>query len=71
MSTHDPDLTQLQAFEPKQRKIEGRITSQNDHLGKVKRATSDNQLGHEDEENDVKRRTSPKALHKDLDGFED
>ena len=64
---------------------------ENDHLGKGKRATSDNQLkyeyettskkdkratsdnqfGHEDEENDVKQRTSPNALHKDLDGFGD
>ena len=40
-------------------------------LGKSKLATSDNQLEHEDEENDVKRRTSPKALHEDLDGFGD
>ena len=110
-SRHDPDLTQLLAFMPEQRRIEGRMTAQNDHLGNGKRATSDNQLryedettlgkgkratlnnqlgyedettsgkgkrttldnqfGHEDEENDVKQKTSPKALHKDLDGFGD
>ena len=88
---HDSDLIQLQAFEPKQRKIEGRIIVENDHLRKGKRVTSNNQLGHEDEttsrkckqatsdnqlrhedkENGVKRRSSPKTLHKDLDGFED
>ena len=39
--------------------------------GKRKRTTSDNQFRHEDEENDVKQRTSPKALHKDLYGFGD
>ena len=39
--------------------------------GKGKRATLDNQLGHEDEENDVKRRTSSKVLHEDLDRFGD
>ena len=39
-------------------------------LEKGKRATSDNQLEHEDEENEVKW-TSPKALHEDLDGFGD
>ena len=27
LSTHDLDLTQLQAFEPKQRRIEGRMTA--------------------------------------------
>ena len=63
------------------------MTAQNDHLGKGKKATSDNQIGYEDdttpgkdkratsdnqfeyedEKNDVKQRTSSKALHKDLD----
>ena len=67
------------------------MTTQNDYLGKGKRATSDNQLkyedettsekgkqatsnnrlGYEDEENNVKQRTSPKALHKDLDRLGD
>ena len=69
LSTRDPNLTQLQAFEPKQRIIEGRMTAQSNHLGKDKRATLDNQLGYENEEHDVIRRTSPKALHMDLDGF--
>ena len=57
LSTHDPDLTQLQAFEHKQRRIEGRVTTQNDNLRrdkratsdmKMKRVTSDNHLGYED-----------------------
>ena len=34
LSMHDPDLTQLQAFEPEHMTIEGRITTQNDPLGK-------------------------------------
>ena len=34
LSTHDPDLTQLQAFELEQRKIEGQMTAQNDPLKK-------------------------------------
>ena len=34
LSTHDLDLIQLQAFEPKQRRIEGQIMAQNDHLRK-------------------------------------
>ena len=111
LSRHDLDLTELLAFVLEQRRMEGRMTAQNDHLGNGKRATSDNQLryedettlrkgkratsnnqlgyedettsgkgkqitsdnqfGHEDKENDVKQRTSPKALHKNLYGFGD
>ena len=49
LSRHDLDVIQLQAFEPEQRNIERRMTAQNDHLGKDKRATSDNQLRYEEE----------------------
>ena len=34
LSTHDSELTKLQAFEFEQRRIEGRMTAQNYPLGK-------------------------------------
>ena len=37
LSTHDPDLTHLQAFELEKRRIEGHMTAQNDTSGKARK----------------------------------